>query len=149
MHRTLDAAITIFEKAASAIQLPARMAIGLGLAYYSRGNYDNAVKSLLHAAEPYPRRPARLSFSFSRQRQLAQSAEEVIARFRRFAEQQPKNGRAQYYYAMSLWKGKRARDSSIDLAQIGALLQKAIALDPSLAEAHLHWAISTPTNRNT
>jgi len=73
---------------------------------------------------PYPRRPARLSFSFSRQRQLASQAEEVIARFRRFAEQQPKNGRAQYYYAMSLWKGKRARDSSIDLAQIGALAAK-------------------------
>ena len=56
---------------------------------------------------------------------------------RRFAELQPRNGRAQYYYAMSLWKGKRAQDSKLDLAQIGVLLKKAITLDPSLAEAHL------------
>jgi tetratricopeptide (TPR) repeat protein len=116
LHRTLDPAITIFEKAAERYPNSPRMAIGLGIAYYSRGNYDNAVKSLLHS----PRQ-----------------ADDVIARFRRFAEQQPNNGRAQYYYAMSLWKGKRAQDSSLDLARIGGLLKKAIALDPSLAEAHL------------
>ena len=62
---------------------------------------------------------------------------EVIARFRGFAEQQPKNGRAQYYYAMSLWKGKRTQDSGLDMVQVDALLKKANALDPALADAHL------------
>jgi cytochrome c-type biogenesis protein CcmH/NrfG len=38
---------------------------------------------------------------------------------------------------MSLWKGKRAQDPNLDLTQIAALLKKSIALDPSLAEAHL------------
>ena len=38
---------------------------------------------------------------------------------------------------MSLWKGKRAQDPGLDLTQIAALLKKAIALDPALAEAHL------------
>ena len=38
---------------------------------------------------------------------------------------------------MSLWKGKRLQDSNLDLAQIEALLKRAIVLDPSLAEAHL------------
>src|SRR5712692_5824927 len=56
---------------------------------------------------------------------------------RGFAQQQPGNGRAQYYYAMSLWKGKRAQDPNLDLTQIAALLKKSISLDPSLAEAHL------------
>ena len=64
-------------------------------------------------------------------------ADEVIKRFRRFAELQPRNGRAQYYYAMSLWKGKRAQDPSVDLHEVEALLKKSIALDPSLAEAQL------------
>ncbi len=64
-------------------------------------------------------------------------AEEVIQRFRRFAELQPHNAQALYYYAMSMWKGKRAQDPGLDLGQIESLLKKSIALDPTLAEAHL------------
>jgi tetratricopeptide (TPR) repeat protein len=112
----------------------------LGIAYYSRGNYDNAVKSLLHAADLSPADSRVYPFLSRAYDSSPSQAEEVIARFRRFAEQQPDNGRAQYYYAMSLWKGKRAQDSSVDLAQIGALLKKAVALEPSLAEAHLQLA---------
>jgi len=67
-------------------------------------------------------------------------AEEVIECFRRFAELQPKNGQAVYYYAMSLWKGRRAQDPNLDLSQIELLLKKAIALEPALAEAHLQLA---------
>ncbi len=137
LHRTLDPAITIFEKAAERYPNSPRIAIGLGIAYYSRGNYDDAVKSLLHAADLSPADPRVYPFLSRAYDSSPSQAEDVIARFRRFAEQQPNNGRAQYYYAMSLWKGKRAQDSSVDLAQIGALLKKAIALDPSLAEARL------------
>ena len=50
------------------------------------------------------------------------------------------NARAVYYYAMSLWKGKRAQDPNQDLTEIETLLKKSIALDPSLAEAHLQLA---------
>jgi tetratricopeptide (TPR) repeat protein len=49
---------------------------------------------------------------------------------------QPHDARAQYYYAISLWKGKRAQDPAVDFTQIEALLRKAIALDPKLTEAH-------------
>jgi len=38
---------------------------------------------------------------------------------------------------MSLWKGKRTEDPSLNLQQIKALLQKSISLDPKLADAHL------------
>jgi tetratricopeptide (TPR) repeat protein len=38
---------------------------------------------------------------------------------------------------MSLWKGRRTQDPNLDLTQIAALLKKSIALDDSLAEAHL------------
>jgi tetratricopeptide (TPR) repeat protein len=137
LHRTLDPAITIFEKAAERYPNSPRIAIGLGIAYYSRGNYDDAVKFLLHAADLSPADPRVYPFLSRAYDSSPSQADEVIARFRRFAEQQAKNGRAQYYYAMSLWKGKRLQDSNLDLAQIDALLKRAIALDPSLAEAHL------------
>ena len=64
-------------------------------------------------------------------------ANEVILRFKRFSELQPGSARAYYYYAMSLWKGKRAQDPDLDLGQVELLLKKSIALDPRLAEAHL------------
>jgi len=137
LHRTLDPAITIFEKAAERYPNSPRIAIGLGIAYYSRGNYDDAVKFLLHAADLSPADARVYPFLARAYDSSPSQADEVIARFRGFAEQQPKNGRAQYYYAMSLWKGKRLQDSNFDLGQIDALLKRAIALDPSLAEAHL------------
>ncbi len=137
LHRTLDAAIQVFQNASERYPDSPRVAIGLGIAYYSRGNYDDAVKSLLHAADLAPADPRVYLFLSRAYDSSPGQAAEVIERFRRFAELQPGNGRAQYYYAMSLWKGKRAQDPNLDLTQIGALLKKSTALDPALAEAHL------------
>jgi tetratricopeptide (TPR) repeat protein len=137
LHRTLDPAIQVFQSAAERYPNSPRMAIGLGIAYYSRGNYDDAVKSLLKAADLSPADPRVYPFLSRAYDSSPSQADDVIARFRRFAEQQPSSGHAQYYYAMSLWKGKRAQDPNLDLTQIAALLKKSIALDPSLAEAHL------------
>jgi len=137
LHRTLDPAIQVFQSAAERYPNSPRLAIGLGIAYYSRGNYDAAVKSLLKAADLSPADSRVYPFLSRAYDSSPSQADEVIARFRRFAEQQPGNGRAQYYYAMSLWKGKRAQDPNLDLTQIATLLKKSIALDPSLAEAHL------------
>ena len=137
LHRTLDPAITVFQQAVERYPNSPRLAIGLGIAYYSRGNYDDAVKSLLKAADLSPGDPRIYPFLSRAYDSSPSQADEVIARFRRFAEQQPGDARAQFYFAMSLWKGKRAQDPNLDLTQIGALLKKSIALDPSLAEAHL------------
>jgi tetratricopeptide (TPR) repeat protein len=137
LHRTLEPAIQVFQSAAERYPNSPRLAIGLGIAYYSRGNYDDAVKSLLKAADLSPADPRAYPFLSRAYDSSPSQADEVIARFRRFAEQQPGNARAQYYYAMSLWKGRRAQDPNLDLTQVGALLKKSMALDPSLAEGHL------------
>jgi tetratricopeptide (TPR) repeat protein len=107
------------------------------MALYSRGNYDDAVKSLLKAADLNPNDPACYYFLSKAYDSSPAQADDVIQRFRRFAELQPQNGRASYYYAMSLWKGKRAQDAAFDVGQIEGLLKKAIAADPKLAEAYL------------
>ncbi len=76
-------------------------------------------------------------------------ADDVIQRFRRFAELQPSNALALYYYAMSLWKGKRAEDPGLILQEIESLLQKSIALDPEACpKPTCNWAISTPISVN-
>lgn len=137
IHRTLDPAIEVFQHATERYPKSPRLLIGLGMALYSRGNYDDAVKSLLQAADLNPSDPSSYLFLSKAYDSSPSQANQVIERFRRFAELQPRNPRASYYYAMSLWKGKRAQDPELNLQQIESLLKTAIALDPKLAEAHL------------
>jgi len=137
IHRTLGPAIEVFQHATERYPKSPRLVIGLGMALYSRGNYDDAVKALLHGADLDPSDPSCYLFLSKAYDSSPGQADEVIQRFRRFAELQPKNARASYYYAMSLWKGKRAQDTGMNLQQIEGLLKKSIALDDKLAEAHL------------
>lgn len=137
LHRTLEPAIEVFRKSTERHPNSPRLAIGLGIALYSRGNYDEAVKSLLRASDLSPSDPRSYFFLSKAYDSSPSQADEVIQRFARFSELQPGDAWAFYYYAMSLWKGKRAQDPSLDLHQIESLLTKAIALDPKLAEAHL------------
>ena len=44
LHRTLDPAVAVFEDGARRYPDSQRMMVGLGMAYYARGNYDDAVK---------------------------------------------------------------------------------------------------------
>jgi tetratricopeptide (TPR) repeat protein len=137
IHRTLGPAIEVFQHATERYPDSPRLAIGLGISLYSRGNYDEAVKALLRGADLSPSDPRCYLFLSKAYDSSPGQAQEVIERFRRFAELQPQNARAYYYYAMSLWKGRRVEDASLDVHQIEALLKKSIELDPSLAQAYL------------
>ena len=137
LHRTLGPAIEIFQDAAQRYPASQRLAIGLGMALYAHGNYDDAVKSLLRAADLNPSDPGCYLFLSRAYDSSPSQADDVVQRFRRFVELQPRNGQALYYYAMSLWKGKRAQGPTLDLNQIETLLKNSIDLDPKLAESHL------------
>jgi tetratricopeptide (TPR) repeat protein len=137
LHRTYEPAIAIFQEGAKRYPNSPRILIGLGLSLYSRGKYDEAVKALLAAADLNPSDARCYLFLSKAYNSSPLQADGVTERFRRYAELQPRNGRAQYYYAISLWKGKRAGDLSLDLQTVQALLKKAISLDDSLSEAYL------------
>jgi tetratricopeptide (TPR) repeat protein len=137
LHRTYEPAIEVFTKASERYPNSPRLFIGLGMALYSRGKYDEAVKALLAAADLNPADPRCYLFLSKAYDSSPNQAQDVIQRFRRFSELQPGNALALYYYAMSLWKGKRAEDPGSDLREVESLLQKSVALDPKLAEAHM------------
>jgi len=137
LHRTYEPAIDVFKEATRRYPNSPRLQIGLGMALYSRGLYDEAVKALLTAADLDPSDPRCYLFLSKAYDNSPRQAEEVIQRFRRYAQLEPGNALAQYYYAMSLWKGKRAEDAGLDLQTVEALLQKSIALDEKLPEAHV------------
>lgn len=137
VHRTLDPAVEVFRQGTERYPNSYRLMVGLGTAYYARGNYDEAVKALIRGADLNPAEPAVYKFLSHAYDSSPGQAGDVIERFRRYAEMQPTNGLALYYYAMSLWKGKRAQDPEFDPKPIASLLSRASAADPKLAEAHL------------
>ena len=137
LHRTYEPAIAIFEQGVQRYPKSPRLLIGLGLSLYSRGKYDDAVKALLSAAALTPSDARCYLFLSKAYDSSPTQADEVIQAFKRYAELEPQNARAQYYYAMSLWKGKRVEDETLDLKMIQSLLQKSIALDDTLPEAHV------------
>ena len=137
LHRTYEPAIDIFRQATRLYPNSPRLQIGLGMALYSRGLYEEAIKALLTAADLYPSDPRCYLFLSKAYDSSPKQAEEVIQRFQRYSVLEPSNALAQYYYAMSLWKGKRAEGSGLDLKAVESLLKKSIALDEKLPEAHV------------
>jgi tetratricopeptide (TPR) repeat protein len=139
-HWTYAPAVDVFERGVQLYPNSPRLRIGLGVALYSTGKYDDAVKSLLAAADMTPADPGCYLFLFKVYDHFPRQADDVIRRFRRFAELRPDSAQAQYYYAMSLWKGKQGADSGLDPGVVEALLRKSIALDGSVAETHYQLA---------
>lgn len=140
LHRAYDPAIEIFQQATVRYPKSSRLFIGLGMALYSRARYDEAVGALLTAADLKPD-DARCYFFLSKAfANTPIQADAVVARFKRYTELEPDNGNGAYYYAMALWKGKRAGDSEKILPQVESLLQHAIDLNPKMAEAHMQLA---------
>jgi tetratricopeptide (TPR) repeat protein len=137
LHRTYEPAIAIFQKASEMYPKSPRILIGLGLALYSRGIYDKAVQALIAASDLSPKDERCYLFLSKAYNSSPLQADEVVDRFKRYANLRPDNALAQYYYAVSLWKGKRVGTSNVDVGLIETLLKRSIALDDSLVDAHV------------
>ena len=137
LHRTYEPAIAIFQKASEMYPKSPRILIGLGLALYSRGIYDKAVQALIAASDLSPKDSRCYLFLSKAYNSSPLQADEVVDRFKRYADLRPDDALAQYYYAVSLWKGKRVETSNENVALIESLLKRSIALDDSLADAHV------------
>ncbi len=141
LHRAYDAAITIFRDATGRYAQSPRLWAGLGMALYSRTDYVEAVQALLRAAELDPADPRCYLFLSKAYLSAPDQAQSAIEAFRKYATLEPRNARAQYYYAMALWKGRRVEGAEIDYQVVEALLVKSIELDGTFAESHLQLGI--------
>jgi tetratricopeptide (TPR) repeat protein len=137
LHRTYEPAVEVFRAAAQRFPDSVRLQIGLGMALYARGLYEGAISALMRAIDLNPKEPHGYAFLSRAYESSPKQASEVIQRFQRYTELEPDNAKAQYYYAMSLWKGKQLESSSLNVSKVEALLRKSIALDGSFADAHL------------
>lgn len=137
LHHTADPAVQVLSQGLERYPNSPRLAVGLGLAFFLRGSYDDAVKALLRATDLAPSDPRPYYFLGKAYDMSPGQADEVIRHFERFAQLQPRDARAFFYYAMSLWKGKQTQSSGAWLEQVESLLRKSVSVDPSFADAHL------------
>jgi tetratricopeptide (TPR) repeat protein len=152
-HRALEPATEVFTSGNRLFPKSARMLIALGVSWYARGAYDQAARCLAAASDLEPANPTPYLFLGKIQSagagadaSLAETAQEKLARF---AELQPDNALANYYYAVSLWnRSQSAADGESDAQRnserserVESLLQKAVHLDSKLSGAYLQLGI--------
>jgi tetratricopeptide (TPR) repeat protein len=144
LHRGFDPALKIFTSGVNRYPQSARLHIGLAIAYYSQSLYDDAASELCRAADLAPSDPRPYLFLGQMFDISMKEAVEVTKRLQRFRETQPRNAMANYYYAMSLWKGQRGQTShanQVDKEDIASLLRRSMSLDPKFPDAHFQLGV--------
>jgi Flp pilus assembly protein TadD len=139
--RAFEDATKVFTPAIARHPQSARLHVGLGIAQYSRGQYEEAVKSFCEAADLAPSDPRPYQFLGEMYGVAPALGDEITRRLARFAKSQPRNAAAQFHYAMSLWKGQPAGAPSPNLRQVEVLLRRAVTLDSKFAKAFLELGI--------
>ncbi len=142
-HRALDAAAEVFTQGRHLFPKSERMLVALGVTWYARGSIDEAAQYLGRASDLAPDNSTPYLFLgriLTVENALPPKAIETLARF---AQRQPDNALANYYYAICLSK-QAALASDDDLqrsARVESLLEKAVQLDPKLGAAYLQLGI--------
>ena len=142
-HRALEPATEVFTKGNRLFPKSVRMLVALGVAWYAHGSYDQAARCLANASDLAPDNPAPYLFLGRMQSVETTPSAESVARLQRFAQLQPDNALANYYYAVGLWKQSAGSvDSNNERStRVESLLLKALDLDPKLGAAYLQLGI--------
>jgi tetratricopeptide (TPR) repeat protein len=141
LHHAAEPAIEVFTKGNRLFPNSARMLVGLGVTWYSRGSYQQAARELCRASDMSPDDETAYLFLGKMQNAEINRSEETANRLARFVRLQPENPQANYYYAMSLWKKRTGAEDVENSAQVESFLNKAVQLDPNLALAYLQLGI--------
>jgi Flp pilus assembly protein TadD len=136
-----DEAAQVFAAGLERHPKSARLNVGMGIAQYSRGQYEDAVQSFFRAADLAPADPRPYQFLGEMYGVAPAMGAEITKRLAAFARAKPKDGLAQFYYAMSLWKGQTSPPDEAGMQQVEALLKQAVTLDRRLAKGFLELGI--------
>lgn len=135
LHRGFESAVKVLTFATQKYPRSAQLQVGLGVAFYSVGQYDNALDALCRAVDLDPKDTRAFEFLGKMYDVAPSKAGEVDSRLALFAREYPGNAAANFYYALSLTRrsegGKPANEK-----QAKKLLQTAINLRPQWADAH-------------
>ncbi|MCJ7504288.1 MAG: tetratricopeptide repeat protein [Acidobacteriia bacterium] len=132
----LGQALEVFASATKEFPKSVKMWLGWGAAYYLAGRYEDAARTLLRATEIAPQAPE-VYYLLGRAYDAAGSYQgSVEHQFSRYMKADPKDVWAQYFYGKIL-AARSQQASSGDLTEAQQHLERAVALDSNLAEAHM------------
>jgi tetratricopeptide (TPR) repeat protein len=141
LHRAVEPAIEVFTKGNRLFPRSVRMLTALGASFYVLGSPDKAAQRLCEASDLNPEDPNPYLFMGKMQATEALPPEAFTKKLEQFAQLQPENALANYYYAVSLWKAGKSAAGDGAVAQIETLLMKSVRFDPRLGEAYLQLGI--------
>lgn len=143
-------AVQVFSYAAAHFPNSARVLVGLGVAQYSTGQYDDAVETLCHAVDLDPADPRALTFLGNMIDVSPKLSAEVRARLKGFVARYPDNPSALYFYARSLLpEDADGETQSKNAAEAEMLLRRAVTLQPVFADAHYRLGLIYQDKRQT
>ena len=137
LHHALPQATQVFGKGSELFPKSQRIRMALATTKYSAGDDGQAAKLLCEASDLDPANSVPYEFMGRILSTGSVRSDEVSARLARFAELQPENALANYYYALSLWKQSRVKTNPDQNKKIKTLLETAVRLDPKLGAAYV------------
>lgn len=141
LHHAVPQATQVFEKGHELFPNSQRILMALATAKYSAGDDQQAVRLLCEASDLDPADARAYEFMGRILSSGSVRSDEISAKLARFAELQPGNALANYYYALSLWKESRVKTNPVQNTKIETLLETAVRLDPKLGPAYLQLGI--------
>lgn len=141
LHRAVQPAAEVLENGAQAHPGSARILAALGAALFAGGQYDKAALRLCDASGLNSADPAPYIFLGKIDMAAPEPLPCVQPKLQQFLQRQPENARANFYFAMAVWRRQRVSEDPGDLQHVESLLEKAVTLDPGYDEAWLQLGI--------
>ena len=146
LHRAFEPAVEVFSRGHKQFPGSVRMAVGLSIATYDRGETDAGKTALLAASDINPANVTPYLFMGRLQEAEKTLSPEWAEALHRFTSSAPNNAMAHYYYAVAVSK---LAPSKADNLVVQHELERAIQLDPKLGEAYLQLGIVLAENKET
>jgi tetratricopeptide (TPR) repeat protein len=139
-HGNVQSAIALWKSACHDFPRSWRMHVGFGAALYLSGEYNQAAGALLKAVQLNPKATPIYTLLGRMYEAAPEKQMQIEQAFESYLRLDPKDASAQSEYGRMLYVSSRSSGhQNFEAAKIA--LQKALALDPNLAEANLELAI--------
>lgn len=137
LHHAAEPAIEVFSRGNRLFPKSTRMLIGLGAAWFTEGNIEQAVRQMCAASDLNAADTAPYLFLGKMLGIQDAPAPEAVERLHRWVTLQPQNAQANYSYAVALSKLLEGPADKSRLAEAQSFLQAALRINPNFADAHL------------
>lgn len=141
LHHAAEPAVDLFSEGHRRFPRSVRMLVGLGAAWFARGDDNQAVARLCEASDLDPKDASPYLFLGKMQAGQSAPSDQVLEKLHRFVTLLPDDAAANYYYGLALWKRRSPARESATTKQVQSLLEKALQLDPHFSAAHLQLGI--------